>query len=117
MSDYEDDFENDHDDLNDRTHGRSTRKAAKKTPKKSIAGTTFAKDSGYDTLARDNTLGIKTKDTLPPRMRSNLVNATPAAVKSKHNILSEKEKPQVLSKHGGIHSSTPTLHSTHNNGK
>ncbi|CAI2362386.1 unnamed protein product [Moneuplotes crassus] len=88
MSDYDDDFEEYNDTFKDQTAKKTTGKAAK-----------GKKESSYDnTFARDKTLGIKPRDHKPFGVKG---PKAPFTVK--------KQAPKGLSKHGGIHSSTPNL--------
>ena len=116
MSDYEDDFENDQDGFNDRTKGKPRKSPSKNPPQKLNIKNNAVKESGYNTFERDTALALA-KPKNPLTARPNLVNATPSAVKAKNNILSDKEKPQKLSKIGGIHSSTPNLQASRKDDK
>lgn len=120
MSDYDDDFENDNDDFNDRDHktvkrSKKSAKKSKKAAKNNSPGIGYkgghydTQNSNLDTLARDNTIGIKPRTIKKPSSDFPIVSETPNAMKSKQNILNNPVKPRPLAKQGGVYSSTPNL--------
>lgn len=83
MSDYEDDFENDQDGFNDRTKAKPRKSPTKNISQKLNIKNTATKEPSYNTFERDTALTLA-KPKNPLTSRPNLVNATPAAIKSKN---------------------------------
>lgn len=109
MSDYDDDFEDYNDTLNDRSKQGTIKRATKSKPKIGKKYDATAKDSSYDnTLARDNTIGIKGKDYSKLKKPILDPNPTPKGTKSKPSLALNTQGKQ-LNKKGSVYSSTPNL--------